>query len=56
MSTPVSEYLTISASSAAILDRSVNEHIKLGYQPYGSPYILYSVYLQAVVKYETSAV
>ncbi|MEO6052934.1 MAG: DUF1737 domain-containing protein [Chthoniobacterales bacterium] len=56
MSTPINEYLTVSATSAAALDRSVNEHIKLGYQPYGSPYILYSVYLQAVVKYETCAV
>ena len=50
------EYRTVSAISSKELDNSVNRQMKLGYQPYGSPYVAgtgstQSLY-QAMVRFE----
>jgi hypothetical protein len=33
------EYKTVSAISSKELDYAVNRHLKLGFQPFGSPYV-----------------
>src|ERR1051326_9286341 len=50
------EYRTVSAISSKELDNSVNRQLKLGYQPFGTPYVAgsgstQSLY-QALVRFE----
>ncbi len=50
------EYRTVSAISSKELDNSVNRHLKLGYQPFGTPYVAgtgssQSIY-QALARFE----
>lgn len=56
----VVEYRTVSAISSKELDNAVNRQLKLGFQPFGTPYVVgtgsqQSIY-QALVKPEGSAV
>lgn len=49
----IKEYITIRGCSCKILDEAINEKIKEGYQPYGSPFgLLGDGGYQAMVKYE----
>jgi hypothetical protein len=50
----IAEYKTVSAASTKELDYAVNRHLKMGFQPFGSPYVAgagsqQSIY-QALVK------
>jgi hypothetical protein len=50
------EYRTVSAMSSKELDNAVNRQMKLGFQPYGAPYVAGSgssqTLYQALVKLE----
>lgn len=51
----ISEYITAKGSSAHDLDFAVNELLKLGYQPFGQPYLSEGadfLICQAMVRYE----
>ncbi len=56
----IAEYKTVSAASTKELDNAVNRHLKLGFQPFGSPYVAgsgshQSMY-QALVRDENAVV
>jgi hypothetical protein len=42
------EYKTVSAMSSKELDNAVNRHLKLGFQPFGVPYVAGSGSAQAL--------
>ena len=55
----VTEYRTVSAISSKELDHAVNRQLKLGFQPFGSPYVAgtgsnQSIF-QALVKFESAS-
>ena len=51
----IETYKTISGENSRELDANVNEFIRQGFQPFGSPYLAQSdesvVYYQALVKF-----
>jgi hypothetical protein len=55
----IQEYKSVNAISPKELDNAVNRQLKLGFQPYGSPYVVGSGSLQtiyqAMVKMEGDA-
>jgi hypothetical protein len=42
------EYKTVSAMSSKELDGAVNRNLKLGFQPYGAPYVVGSGSAQSI--------
>jgi len=54
----IAEYKTVTAASSKELDNAVNRHLKLGFQPFGTPYVAgtgsqQSIY-QALVRNEAA--
>jgi hypothetical protein len=54
----IAEYKTVSAASSKELDNAVNRHLKIGFQPFGTPYVAgtgssQSIY-QALVRDESA--
>ena len=48
----ISEYRTVTATDATLLDKKVNDLIQRGFEPYGSPYVYDNFRNQAMVKPE----
>lgn len=51
----VIEYITIAKDNFELLDKIVNEKIKMGFQPYGNPYVTEDkefLACQAMVRYK----